>query len=90
MDYSKLIEDEFTAQWVKDIIQKLSPYPYLADFFVIVSSFAVGALFSLLLFFLLRPILNRFYRRHCELNDALQACIRKMIVSFVSCLPFPQ
>ena len=87
MDYSKLIEDELTAEWVKDIIQKLSPYPYLADLFVIVSSFAVGALFSLLLFFLLRPILNRFYRRHCELNDALQACIRKMIVSFVSCLP---
>ena len=87
MDYSKLIEDEYTAEWVKDIIQKLSPYPYLADLFVIVSSFAVGALFSLLLFFLLRPILNRFYRRHCELNDALQTCIRKMIVSFVSCLP---
>ena len=87
MDYSKLIEDEFTAEWVKDIIQKLSPYPYLADFLVILSSFAVGALFSLLLFFLLRPILNRFYRRHCELNPALQTCISRMIISFVSCLP---
>ena len=32
MDFSKLIEDDLTAQWVKDIIQKLSPYPYLADF----------------------------------------------------------
>ena len=37
MDTSKLIEDEFTAEWVKDIIQKLSPYPYLADLFVIVN-----------------------------------------------------
>ena len=87
MDYSKLIQDDYTAEWVKNIIQKLSPYPYLADILIILSSFAGGALISLMLFLLLRPILNRFYRRHCELNDALQACIRKMIVSFVSCLP---
>ena len=87
MDFSKLIQDEFTPEWAKTIIHDLSPYPYLADVLVILSSFAVGALFSLLLFFLLRLILNRFYRRHCEMNAALQTCIRKMIVSFVACLP---
>ena len=87
MDTSKLIEDEFTAEWVKDIIQKLSPYPYLADILVIVSSFAAGAVFSVLLFWLLRSILNRFYSRHCEMNPALQACIRQMTVCFVGCLP---
>ena len=87
MDFSKLIEDEFTPEWAKTIIHDLSPYPYLADILVILSSFAVGALFSLMLFFLLRPILNRFYRRHCEMNEALHACIRKMIISFVACLP---
>ena len=87
MDYSKLIEDDLTAQWVKDIIQKLSPYPYLADILVIASSFAFGALISLMLFWLLRRILNRFYSRHCEMNPALQACISRMIVSFVGCLP---
>ena len=87
MDFSKLIEDEFTPEWAKSIIHDLSPYPYLADFLVILSSFVVGALFSLLLFFLLRPILNHFYRRHCEMNEALHACIRRMIISFVACLP---
>ena len=87
MDYSKLIQDDLTAEWVKEIIQKLSPYPYLADVLIIFASFAVGAVFSLLLFLLLRPILLRFYRRHCEMTAELLVCIRKMIVSFVSCLP---
>ena len=87
MDFSKLIEDEFTPEWVKSMIQALSPYPYLADILVILSSFAVGALFSILLFFLLRPILNHFYRRFCEMSDELHRCIRRMILSFVACLP---
>jgi len=87
MDYSKLIQDDYTAEWVKNIIQKLSPYPYLADFLIILSSFAFGALLSLMLFLILRPILNRFYSRHCEMSDALHACIRRMIISFVACLP---
>ena len=87
MDYSKLIQDDYTAEWVKDIIQKLSPYPSLADILIILSSFVGGALISLMLFWLLRSILNRFYSRHCEMNAALQVCIRRMIVSFVGCLP---
>ncbi|MBR3688406.1 MAG: mechanosensitive ion channel family protein [Lentisphaeria bacterium] len=87
MDFSKLIEDEFTPEWAKSVIHDLSPYPYLADILVIASSFAVGALFSLILFFLLRPLLNRFYRRHCTMNAELQACISRMIISFVGCLP---
>ena len=64
MDFSKLIQDEFTPEWVKSVIHDLSPYPYLADILVIVSSFAAGALISLVLFLLLRRILNRFYSRH--------------------------
>lgn len=87
MDFSKLIQDEFTPEWAKRIIQSLSPYPYLADVLVILGSFAFGALLSIALFWLLRPILNRFYRRHCEMNESLQSCIRRMIVSFVGCLP---
>ncbi len=87
MDFSKLIQDDLTADWVKNIIQKLSPYPYLADILIILSSFASGALLSLVLFWLLRPILNRFYRRHCKMNAALQVCIHRMIFSFVGCLP---
>ncbi|MBQ7208929.1 MAG: mechanosensitive ion channel family protein [Lentisphaeria bacterium] len=87
MDFSKLIEDDFTADFAKDIIQKLSPYPYLADLLIILTSFAGGALLAFLLFLLLRRILHRFYRRHCEMNAELLACIRRMIVSFVGCLP---
>ena len=87
IDFSKLIEDDLTAPWVKEIIHKLSPYPYLADILVIAGSFAAGAIVSLLLFLLLRPLLLRFYRRHCEMKAELLACIRKMIVSFVACLP---
>ena len=87
MDFSKLIQDDLTATWVKDIIQKLSPYPYLADLLVILSSFAGGAVLALLLFFLLRRLLHRFYRRHCNLNAELQLCITRMIVPFVGCLP---
>lgn len=83
VDFSKLIEDEMTPEYAKRIIQDLSPYPYLADILVIASSFAVGALFSLILFLLLRPLLNRFYRRHCTMNAELQACISRMIMSFV-------
>ena len=87
MDFSKLIEDDFTADFAKDIIRKLSPYPYLADLLIILTSFAGGALLAFLLFLLLRRILHRFYRRHCEMNAELLACIRRMIVSFVGCLP---
>ena len=87
MDFSKLIQDDLTATWVKDIIHKLSPYPYLADLLVILSSFAGGAILALLLFFLLRRLLHRFYSRHCEMNAELQTCIRRMIVPFVGCLP---
>ena len=53
MDFTKLIQDDLTATWVKDIIQKLSPYPYLADLLVILSAFAGGAILALVLFFLL-------------------------------------
>ena len=87
MDFSKLIQDDLTADWVKELIHKLSPYPYLADLFVILCSFATGALLALLLFFLLRRLLHRFYRRHCKLNAELQVCISRMIVPFVGCLP---
>ena len=87
MDFSKLIEDEFTPEWAKNAIQSLSPYPYLADILVIISSFAVGVLFSICLFFLLRPILNHFYRRFCTMSEELHRCIRRMIISFVACLP---
>ena len=87
MDFSKLVQDDLTEEWVKGVFQKLSPYPYLADILVIFCAFATGALLSLLLFLLLRPILYRFYRRHCKMNAELLVCIRKMIVSFVSCLP---
>ena len=87
MDFSELIQDDFTSEWLKGIIRKLSPYPYLADILVILCSFATGALFSLFLFLLLKPILLRFYRKHCTMNAELMLCIRKMIVSFVSCLP---
>ena len=87
MDFSKLIEDEFTPEWAKNVIHDLSPYPYLADILVIASSFAVGVLFSICLFFLLRPILNHFYRRFCTMSEELHRCIRRMIISFVACLP---
>ena len=87
MDFSKLIQNDLTAEWVKNIIHKLSPYPYLADILVILCSFAGGAFLSLLLFLVLRPILHHFYRRHCEMNAELLDCIRRMIVSFVGCLP---
>ena len=87
MDFSKLIQDDLTADWAKEVIRSLSPYPYLADILVILTAFLGGAVFSLLLFLLLRPILHRFYKRHCEMNGELLVCIRKMIISFVSCLP---
>ena len=87
MDFSKLIQDDLTAEWVKDIIRKLSPYPYLADILVIFCSFAVGAVLSFLLFWLLRSLLHRFYSRHCTMNTELMTCIRRMIVSLVGCLP---
>ena len=87
MDFSKLIEDDLTSEWVKDIIRKLAPYPYLADLLVILASFATGALLSFLLFWLLRAILYRFYRRRCDMNSELRICICRMIVSFVGCLP---
>ncbi|MBO4631588.1 MAG: hypothetical protein J5858_06670, partial [Lentisphaeria bacterium] len=87
MNFSKLIEDDLTADWVKTAIQNLTPYPYLADILIILTSFAGGALFSLLLYLLLRPMLHRFYKRHCQMNTELLACIRNMIVFFVGCLP---
>ncbi len=87
MDFTKLIKDDMTPEWTKQIIQALSPYPYLADILAILSAFAIGALFSMLLYMVLRPVLHSFYRRHCQLNSELLSCIRQMIISFVSCLP---
>ena len=87
MDFSKLVQDDLTPEWCKGIIRDLSPYPYLADILIILSAFAVGAFFSMLLYLLLRPLLLRFYQRHCKMNPDLLSCIRKMIVSFVSSLP---
>ena len=76
-----------TADWVKNIVHQLSPYPYLADILTILVSFASGALLSLLLYLLLRPMLHRFYKRHCQMNKELLACTRNMIVFVVGCLP---
>ena len=87
IDFSKLIEDEMTPEYAKRIIHDLSPYPYLADLLVIASSFAVGVIFSICLFFLLRPIMNHFYRKFCTMSEDLHRCIQRMIISFVSCLP---
>ena len=87
MDFSKLIQDDMTPEWVKNIISELSPYPYLADILVILGAFAGGAFFSMLLFWLLRNFLHRFYRRHCTMNAQLLTCISRMTVSFVGCLP---
>ena len=87
MDFTKLIQDDLTEVWVQKLFQKLEPYPYLADILVILLSFAAGALLAALLFWILRRILHRFYRRHCEMNPALRDCIRRMLVSFVGCLP---
>lgn len=87
MDFSKVIQDDKTEVWVENLFKKLAPYPYLADLIVILCSFAGGALLALLLFLLLRPLLHRFYRRHCEMNATLRICIRHMTVSLVACLP---
>ena len=87
MDFSELIKNDLTPPFIADAIQKLSPYPYLADILVILFSLSVGALLALLLFLLLRPALNRFYSRHCEMNAELLTCVSRMIVSFVGCLP---
>ena len=38
MDFSKLIHDDLTENWVGEIICKLKPYPYLADLLVILTS----------------------------------------------------
>ena len=87
IDFSKLIEDEMTPEYAKRIIHDLSPYPYLADLLVIASSFAVGVIFSICLFFLLRPIMNHFYRKFCTMSEDLHRCIQRMIISFVACFP---
>ena len=80
MDFTKLIQDDLTEEWVQKFFRKLEPYPYLADILIILLSFALGALLAALLFWILRRILHRFYRRHCEMNPALRDCIRRMLV----------
>jgi len=87
MFFSKLLQSEDTADWIKQTFSSFSSYPYLVDIIVLLLAFAIGAVLSLLLFFLLHRILLRFYRRHCEMSPELLQCIRKMIFSFVSCLP---
>ena len=87
MDFSKLIQTDLTPLWLKNIVQSLSPYPYLADILMISFAFAGGAVLAQLLYYLLRPILDRFYSRYGTINPALHNCIRKMVISFVSCLP---
>jgi len=87
MDFSKLLQDEATMQWTKDIIAKLAPYPYLADIIVLLLALVIGSIFFSLLFFILHRILLRFYRRHCELSSELLSCIRKMTLFAASCLP---
>jgi len=88
VDFTKLLQDEGTAEWVRRAISQMKPYPYLADAVVVVLAFAIGAVFSIVLYFLLRHFLSRFYRRYCELSPKLLRCIRNLSFSLVSCLPF--
>ncbi len=87
MDFSKLLQSESTAQWTKDVIAKLAPYPYLADIIIVVLALLISAALGLMLFFLLQRILIRFYRKHCTLSPELVQCIRKMTFAFANCLP---
>ena len=87
MDFSKLVQIDLTPLWLKDIVRSLSPYPYPACILVISFALAGGAVLAQLSYLLLRPILDRFYSRYGTIAPALHACIRKMIIPFVSCLP---
>jgi len=87
MNFSRLLKEEFTAEWVKQVIAQMRPYPYLADAVVLLLAFAIGALVATLVYFLLHRFLLRVYRRHCRLSPDLLRCIRNMSFCLVSCLP---
>jgi len=87
MNFSRLLQNEDTAEWTKQIISSLRPYPYLADVIVLLLAFLIGATLSVVLYIFLQRAQSRFYRRYCELSPALLRCIRNVSFSLVSCLP---
>jgi len=87
MNFTKLLQNDGTAEWVREIVTQLKPYPYLADFIIILLAFAVGAVLSWVLYFILEHFLERFYRRYCQLSEDLLRCIRNMSSALVTCLP---
>jgi len=88
MNFTRLLRTEETADWVREAIARMHPYPYLADAIVILLAFAIGAFVATLVYFLLRHLLLHLYRRWCELSPELLRCIRNMSFCLVSCVPF--
>jgi len=88
MNFTRLLQDTGTAEWLRVAVAKLAPYPYLADVIILVLALAIGSALAFVLYYLLRRFLLRFYERHCTLSSELHRCIRNMSFSLVSCFPF--
>lgn len=87
MNFSKLLQDENTADWIKEAVSELAPFPYLADAIILVLAIAIGSCVAYGIFFTLRRVLTRYYRRHCAMSPAIQGCIGNMAFSLASCIP---
>jgi len=87
MDFTKILQDGDTAEWSRQVIARMHPYPYLADIVVLLLAFAIGAFVATVVYFLLHRVLIRFYRRYCTLSSELHSCIRRMCFCLVSVLP---
>ncbi len=87
MNFSKLLQDDQTAEWARQVIAYMRPYPYLADVVVILLALLTGALIATILYLILHHFLLKLFRRYCELSQELHHCIRKMCFWMVSVFP---
>lgn len=87
MNFTRLLQDTGTAEWLKHVVDRLAPVPYLADIIIIVLGWVIGSAIAIVLYSVLRRLLLRFYRKHCTLSPALQRCVSNMAFSVVSIFP---
>jgi len=87
MFFAKLLKCDSTAEWARQIIAQMHPYPYLADVVVILLALLIGSIVSTIAYFILQHFLLRVYKRCCEQSDELLLCVRNMSFSIVTCLP---
>jgi len=87
MNFTRLLRSEDTAEWAKRAIAGMSSYPYLADIVIVVLGLVIGALFTVLIFYVLRQLVYRYWLDRSAMSKERRHYLRNICICLASCLP---